>query len=179
MRALPEWLWRKAPDEAALKKMKDESELMGVLGHEITHVTHHHHYRRQLAKSTTLGLALQGGLRPLHVIGAGADAGQPVARDAGLIVVGVRPRARLPWEGSALRSWKTGWGGRAAADDQAKKGGARARDVDGLGFGGNLRLDSGHALGIGVDPLQARAFSNLNQSIHGQGIALHFGHALR
>ena len=42
-----------------LKKMQNESELMGVLGHEITHVTHHH-YRRQLAKSTALGLALQG-----------------------------------------------------------------------------------------------------------------------
>lgn len=42
-----------------LKKLKDESELMGVLGHEITHVTHHH-YREQLAKNTTLGIALQG-----------------------------------------------------------------------------------------------------------------------
>ncbi len=42
-----------------LKKMQDESELAGVLGHEITHVSHHH-YRRQLAKSTTLSLALQG-----------------------------------------------------------------------------------------------------------------------
>jgi predicted Zn-dependent protease len=42
-----------------LKKMQDESELMGVLGHEITHVTHHH-YREQVAKNATLGLALQG-----------------------------------------------------------------------------------------------------------------------
>ena len=42
-----------------LKKMQSESELIGVLGHEITHVTQHH-YRRQLAKSTALGLALQG-----------------------------------------------------------------------------------------------------------------------
>ena len=41
-----------------LKKMRDESELMGVLGHEITHVTHHH-YRQQLAKNTALGVALQ------------------------------------------------------------------------------------------------------------------------
>jgi predicted Zn-dependent protease len=41
-----------------LKKLNDESELMGVLGHEITHVTHHH-YAEQLAKGTTLGLAMQ------------------------------------------------------------------------------------------------------------------------
>lgn len=41
-----------------LKKMQDESELVGVLGHEITHVTHHH-YRRQLAKNEALGVALQ------------------------------------------------------------------------------------------------------------------------
>jgi predicted Zn-dependent protease len=44
-----------------LKKMQDESELVGVLGHEITHVTHHH-YRKQLAKNTALGLALQTAL---------------------------------------------------------------------------------------------------------------------
>lgn len=41
-----------------LKKMQDESELMGVLGHEITHVTHHH-YRNQLAKNTALSVALE------------------------------------------------------------------------------------------------------------------------
>jgi predicted Zn-dependent protease len=41
-----------------IRKLKDESELMGVLGHEITHVTHHH-YAEQLAKGTTLGLAMQ------------------------------------------------------------------------------------------------------------------------
>jgi predicted Zn-dependent protease len=41
-----------------LKKLNDESELMGVLGHEITHVTHHH-YREQLAENATLGIALQ------------------------------------------------------------------------------------------------------------------------
>jgi len=33
-----------------LKSMDDESELAAVLGHEITHVTHHH-YRNQLAKN--------------------------------------------------------------------------------------------------------------------------------
>lgn len=44
-----------------LKKLQDESELAGILGHEITHVTHHH-YRRQLAKNTTLNLALQTAL---------------------------------------------------------------------------------------------------------------------
>jgi len=44
-----------------LKKLKDESELAGILGHEITHVTHHH-YRRQLAKNATLNLALQTAL---------------------------------------------------------------------------------------------------------------------
>lgn len=41
-----------------LKKLNDESELMGVLGHEITHVTHHH-YREQVAKNAALGVALQ------------------------------------------------------------------------------------------------------------------------
>jgi len=41
-----------------LKKLNDESELMGVLGHELTHVMHHH-YSRQLAENTTLGIALQ------------------------------------------------------------------------------------------------------------------------
>lgn len=59
-----------------LKKMQNESELMGVLGHEITHVTHHH-YRRQLAKSTTLGLALQGVL-----IGTNAGQGAQLAAGA-------------------------------------------------------------------------------------------------
>jgi predicted Zn-dependent protease len=44
-----------------LKKLNDESELMGVLGHEITHVSHHH-YREQLAENTALGLALQTAL---------------------------------------------------------------------------------------------------------------------
>ena len=41
-----------------LKKLHDESELIGVLGHEITHVTHHH-YRQQVAKNTALSVALQ------------------------------------------------------------------------------------------------------------------------
>jgi predicted Zn-dependent protease len=41
-----------------LKTMKDESELMGVLGHEIGHVTRHH-YRDALAKETGLQLLLQ------------------------------------------------------------------------------------------------------------------------
>ena len=50
-----------------LRKMRDESELMGVLGHEVVHVTHHH-YRQQVAKSATLGLALQ---TVLGVSGAG------------------------------------------------------------------------------------------------------------
>ncbi len=59
-----------------LKKMQNESELIGVLGHEITHVTHHH-YRRQLAKSTALGLALEG------VLGA-TNAGQVSQMAAGV-----------------------------------------------------------------------------------------------
>ena len=41
-----------------LKTMKDESELMGVLGHEIGHVTQHH-YREALVKDTGLQLLLQ------------------------------------------------------------------------------------------------------------------------
>ena len=41
-----------------LKKFEDESELAGVIGHEITHVTHHH-FRESLAKNAALGLSLQ------------------------------------------------------------------------------------------------------------------------
>jgi beta-barrel assembly-enhancing protease len=41
-----------------LKKFQDESELAGVIGHEITHVTHHH-FRESLAKNAALGLSLQ------------------------------------------------------------------------------------------------------------------------
>jgi beta-barrel assembly-enhancing protease len=48
-----------------LKKMQDEAELVGVLGHEITHVTHHH-YRRQLAKNAALTIALQTALAASH-----------------------------------------------------------------------------------------------------------------
>jgi beta-barrel assembly-enhancing protease len=58
-----------------LKKMNDESELMGVLGHEITHVTHHH-YREQVAKNAALGVALQTVL-------ATTDAGQGAQLAAG------------------------------------------------------------------------------------------------
>jgi beta-barrel assembly-enhancing protease len=38
-----------------IKKMQDESELVGVLGHEIAHVTQHH-YRDQMAKSTAMAV---------------------------------------------------------------------------------------------------------------------------
>jgi predicted Zn-dependent protease len=41
-----------------LKKLQDESELAGIVGHEITHVTHHH-FRESLAKQEALGLSLQ------------------------------------------------------------------------------------------------------------------------
>ena len=58
-----------------LKKLNDESELMGVLGHEIVHVTHHH-YREQLAKNATLGIALQTAL-------AASNAGQAPQLAAG------------------------------------------------------------------------------------------------
>jgi predicted Zn-dependent protease len=58
-----------------LKKLRDESELMGVLGHEITHVTHHH-YREQLAKNAALGVALQTVL-------VATDAGQGTQLAAG------------------------------------------------------------------------------------------------
>jgi beta-barrel assembly-enhancing protease len=58
-----------------LKKMQDESELVGVLGHEITHVTHHH-YRRQLAKNTALSIALQTAM-------AASNAGQGTQMAAG------------------------------------------------------------------------------------------------
>ncbi len=41
-----------------IKKMKDEAELTGVLGHEIAHVTRHH-YRDAMAKDAALSLLLQ------------------------------------------------------------------------------------------------------------------------
>ncbi len=67
-----------------LKKLKDESELAGVLGHEITHVTHHH-YRRQLAKNTDLGLALQVGLTA-----SGAGQGSQMAAGALFQLAGLK-----------------------------------------------------------------------------------------
>lgn len=50
-----------------ISKMEDESELAGVLGHEIAHVTWHH-YRDALAKTAGLGLLLD--------VLLGDDAGQ-------------------------------------------------------------------------------------------------------
>ncbi len=50
-----------------IKKMRNESELAGVLGHEIAHVTQHH-YRDAMAKDAALSLLLQALL--------GNDAGQ-------------------------------------------------------------------------------------------------------
>jgi predicted Zn-dependent protease len=50
-----------------VKSMKDESELVGVLGHEISHVTRHH-YRDALAKQTGMSILYQALL--------GDDAGQ-------------------------------------------------------------------------------------------------------
>ncbi len=41
-----------------IKKMRNESELTGVLGHEIAHVTQHH-YRDAMAKDAALSLILQ------------------------------------------------------------------------------------------------------------------------
>jgi beta-barrel assembly-enhancing protease len=41
-----------------IKKMKDEAELTGVLGHEIAHVTRHH-YRDAMAKDAALSILLQ------------------------------------------------------------------------------------------------------------------------
>jgi predicted Zn-dependent protease len=50
-----------------VKSMRDESELAGVIGHEIAHVTQHH-YRDALAKETGLSILLQ--------VLVGNDAGQ-------------------------------------------------------------------------------------------------------
>jgi beta-barrel assembly-enhancing protease len=60
-----------------LKKLKDESELMGVLGHEITHVTHHH-YREQVAENAALSIALQ-------TAAAATNAGQVTQLAAGAV----------------------------------------------------------------------------------------------
>jgi beta-barrel assembly-enhancing protease len=67
-----------------LKKMQDESELVGVLGHEITHVTHHH-YRQQLAKQSTLGLALQAVL-----VASNAGQGSQMAAGAAFQLAGLK-----------------------------------------------------------------------------------------
>ena len=63
-----------------IKSMKDESELVGVLGHEIAHVTRHH-YRDALAKQAGLSVLLQ--------VLVGDDAGQ-------LTQVGRKPSGRSP-----------------------------------------------------------------------------------
>jgi predicted Zn-dependent protease len=60
-----------------LKEFRDESELAGVIGHELTHVTHHH-FRESLAKNTALGLSLQ------LLLGA-TDAGQVSQMAAGTL----------------------------------------------------------------------------------------------
>jgi predicted Zn-dependent protease len=67
-----------------LKKLNDESELMGVLGHEITHVTHHH-YREQLAKNAALGIALQGVLAATN-----AGQGSQLAAGAAFQLAGLK-----------------------------------------------------------------------------------------
>ena len=67
-----------------LKKLNDESELMGVLGHEITHVTHHH-YREQLAENATLGVALQTVLAATN-----AGQGAQLAAGAAFQLAGLR-----------------------------------------------------------------------------------------
>jgi predicted Zn-dependent protease len=67
-----------------LKKLNDESELMGVLGHEITHVTHHH-YREQLAENAALGVALQTVLAATN-----AGQGAQLAAGAAFQLAGLR-----------------------------------------------------------------------------------------
>ncbi|MDB5103274.1 MAG: bepA [Fibrobacteres bacterium] len=67
-----------------LKKMTDEAELVGVLGHEITHVSHHH-YRKQLAKNAALGLALQTAL-----IASNAGQGSQLAAGAAFQLAGMK-----------------------------------------------------------------------------------------
>lgn len=67
-----------------LKKLNDESELMGVLGHELTHVMHHH-YSRQLAENTTLGLAIQTVL-----VASNAGQGSQMAAGAAFQLAGLK-----------------------------------------------------------------------------------------
>ncbi|MBW8887385.1 MAG: M48 family metalloprotease [Fibrobacteres bacterium] len=67
-----------------LKKLNDESELMGVLGHEITHVINHH-YSRQLAENTTLGIALQTVL-----VASNAGQGSQMAAGAAFQLAGLK-----------------------------------------------------------------------------------------
>jgi predicted Zn-dependent protease len=60
-----------------IKKMQDESELVGVLGHEIAHVTRHH-YRDALAKQASFSLLVQALM--------GNDAGKLAQLVAGSLV---------------------------------------------------------------------------------------------
>jgi predicted Zn-dependent protease len=60
-----------------IKKMKNESELAGVLGHEVAHITRHH-YRDAMAKDAALSLLVQALL--------GDDAGQLTKLVAGNFV---------------------------------------------------------------------------------------------
>lgn len=70
-----------------IKSMKDESDLVGVIGHEIAHVTRHH-YRDALAKETGLSVLLQvlvgenaGQLRQVVAQTFGTLASLSVSRD--------------------------------------------------------------------------------------------------
>jgi predicted Zn-dependent protease len=69
-----------------LKELKNEAELAGILGHEISHVTQHH-YRRTVLKGTALTLAaeaLAGGEGTLSVFvkqGFGVLGGSYISKD--------------------------------------------------------------------------------------------------
>jgi predicted Zn-dependent protease len=70
-----------------IKTMRDESELAGVLGHEIAHVTRHH-YREAMVRQTGLQLLVQavsggdaGRIRKVVAQSFGALAGLKVSRD--------------------------------------------------------------------------------------------------
>lgn len=89
-----------------LKSMDDEAELAAVLGHEITHVTHHH-YRNQLAK--------QYGVQTLISM-LGGDSGQVSTVAQSLLALSFSRQDEYDADkGGTLLAGTAGWNARGVA----------------------------------------------------------------